>query len=67
MDETKFQEVIRFAIEKEIGTFNLYTMSGRIAKYSGAKDLFKELAEEEEGHRKLLENLQLERIARTKL
>jgi len=67
MDETKFQEVIRFAIEKEIRTFDLYTMCGQIAKYSGAKELFEELAEEEEGHRRLLENLRLERVAQTKL
>ncbi len=67
MDEKKFNEILQFAIEKEIGTFNLYTMCGRMAKYSGAKDLFKELAEEEEGHRKLLENLSIGRVGQAKL
>jgi rubrerythrin len=66
MDEKKFQEIIQFAIEKEIGTYDLYTMCGQIAKYSGAKELFEELAKEE-GHRKLLENLSKEKVAQGKL
>jgi len=67
MDEKEFQEVVRFAIEKEIGTYNLYTMCGQIARYSGAKELFEELAKEEEGHRKLLENLSIGRVDQAKL
>ena len=67
MDEKKFQEIIQFAIEKEIGTHDLYTMCGQIAKYSGAKELFEELAKEEEGHRKLLENLSMEKVDQAKL
>jgi len=67
MDEKKFRRVIEFAIEKEIGTYDLYTMCGEIAKYSGGKELFEELAKEEEGHRKLLEELQVERVAQTEL
>lgn len=67
MDEKKFREIIQFAIEKEIGTYTLYTMCGQIAKYSGAKELFDELAREEEGHRKLLENLSMGRVVQSKL
>ncbi len=67
MDEKKFQDIIQFAIEKEIDTHDLYTMCGQIAKYSGAKELFEELAKEEEGHRKLLENLSIEKVAQAKL
>jgi rubrerythrin len=67
MDEKKFQEIIRFALEKEIGTHDLYTMCGQIAKYSGAKELFDELAMEEEGHRKLLENLSIGKVIEAKL
>ena len=52
MEEKKFREIIQFAIEKETGTHDLYTMCGQIAKYSGAKELFGELAREEERHRK---------------
>ena len=43
MDEKKFNEVLQFAIEKEIGTYNLYAMCKQVAKYSGAKELFAEL------------------------
>ena len=67
MDEKRFREIIQFAIEKEIGTHDLYTMCHQIAKYSGAKELFNELAMEEEGHRKLLENLSAGEVAEAKL
>ncbi len=67
MDEKEFQEVVQFAIEKEIGTFNLYTLCGQIARYSGGKELFEELAKEEEGHRKLLENLSIGKVDQAKL
>ena len=67
MEEKKFHEIIQFAVEKEIGTHDLYTMCGQIAKYSGAKELFDELATEEEGHRKLLENLSSGKVVQAKL
>lgn len=67
MDEKEFQEVLQFAIEKEIGTFNLYTLCGQIARYSGGKELFEELANEEEGHRKLLENLSVRKVDQARL
>ncbi len=67
MEEKKFREIIEFAIEKEIGTHDLYTMCGQIAKYSGAKELFDDLAREEEGHRKLLENLSAGKLSRRNL
>ncbi len=67
MEEKTFREIIRFAIEKEVGTHKLYTLCGQIAKYSGAKELFDELAREEAGHRKLLENLSSGKVAQAKL
>ena len=67
MDEKKFNEVLQFAIEKEIGTYNLYTMCKQVAKYSGAKELFAELAEEEERHRKLLEHVSEGKVFQEKL
>jgi rubrerythrin len=33
-----------------------------VCQYSGTKELFLELAKEEEGHRKLIENLNMEKI-----
>jgi len=47
MDEKQFYEILRFAIEKEMGTHNLSMMCRQAAKYSGGKELFAELAEEE--------------------
>jgi len=38
-----------------------------VTKYSGAKELFLELAKQEEGHRKLLENLKMEKIAKARI
>jgi len=67
MDEKRFKEVLRFAIEKEIGTYNLYTTCQQVAKYSGAKELFAELAEEERKHRELLEHVSAEKVFREKL
>ena len=67
MDKKKFQEIIQFAIEKEIGTYDLYTKCGQIAEYSGAKELFAELAEEEGKHRKLLEHVSAATVFQEKL
>ena len=62
MDEKKFQEILKFAIEKEIKAFDVYKNASQVAKYSGAKELFLDLSKEEEGHRKLLENFSMEKV-----
>ncbi|NWG02911.1 MAG: ferritin family protein [Syntrophaceae bacterium] len=62
MDEKKFKEIIKFAIEKEIKAFDFYTNAKKAAKFSGAKELFSDLAKEEVGHRKMLEKINLKRI-----
>ena len=67
MDEKKFEEIIRFAIDKEIKSYNFYTDASKVAKYSGAKDLFSDLAQQEVGHRKMLEKLDMEKIAQAKI
>ena len=67
MDEKKFKEITRFAIEKEMKAFHFYTSASQVAKYSGARELFLELAQEEEGHRNLLEKLNLEKIAQVRI
>jgi len=67
MDEKKFKEMIQFAIKKESEAFNFYTSASQGVKYSGAKELFLDLAKQEEGHRKLLENLNIEKIARARI
>ena len=67
MDEKNFKEIIQFAIEKEIKAFHFYTSANQVAKYSGARELFSELAKEEEGHRKLLEKLDLKKMVQAKI
>jgi len=67
MDEKKFKEIIQFAIDKEIEAFNFYTGASQNTKYSGGKELFLSLAKEEEGHRKLLENLNMEKVSQKRI
>lgn len=67
MNEKQFQEIIQFTIEKEIRAFDFYTRAGQMGRYSGMKELFLELAKEEESHRKLLENLHMEKIIQARV
>jgi rubrerythrin len=67
MDEKKFKEIIKFAIDKEIKSYNFYTNARQMAKYSGAKDMFSELSKEEVGHRKMLEKLDMKKIIQAKI
>ena len=67
MDEKKFKEIINFAIAKEIKTFDFYTNARKAAKFSGAKDLFSDLAKGEVGHRKMLEKIDVKKINQAKI
>ena len=67
MDLKQYEEMIEFAIEKEIGAFNFYTKASQVAKYSGARELFVDFSKEEEKHRKLLEDITAEKIAELKV
>lgn len=67
MDEKKFKEIIKFAIEKEIKSFNFYVKASKLAKFSGARDLFSDLAKEEVGHRKMLEKLDTKKMVQSKI
>ena len=67
MEEKQFKEIIKFAIDKEIKAYDFYTNASQVAKYSGAKELFTDLAKEEVGHRKLLEKLDMEKIAKVRI
>jgi rubrerythrin len=67
MDEKKFQEIIQFAIEKEIEASDFYTRASQVVKYSGTKDLFLDFAKQEQGHKKLLEDLDLKKVAEAKI
>jgi rubrerythrin len=55
MDFESFEDIIRFAIEKEKEAIAFYREASCQESYSGAKDLFEEFAQEEVKHRTLLE------------
>jgi rubrerythrin len=67
MDEKKFQEIIQFAIEKEIASVDFYTKASQRVKHSGTKELFLDFAEQEKGHRKLLEDLSMGKVIQAKI
>ena len=62
MDEKKFQEIVEFALQKEIEAVDFYTRASGVVKHSGTKALFLDFAKQEEGHKRLLENLSMEKL-----
>lgn len=67
MDEKKFKEIIQFAIDKEVRSFKFYAEASKVAKHSGAKELFIDFSKEEEGHWKLLEKLNMGKVIGTSI
>ena len=66
MSERAFQsiaEIIAFAVDREIDAAETYGRMADIAKTPGLRELLIVLRQEEEGHRRLLEELTAERIA----
>ncbi len=52
-----FEEVMEYAINKEIGAEKFYQDASERESFSGTRELFREFALEERGHVKMLENL----------
>jgi rubrerythrin len=67
MDESKFNEIIQFAIQRERESVDFYKRASQIAKFSGTKELFLDFAKQEEGHRKLLQDLDMDKIVQAKI
>ena len=59
-------EILRFAIRKEADAAAFYKMAADRSN-PGVKKTFKELAKEEEGHKKKLEGFDLKKIEKVKL
>ena len=57
-----FEEIIKFAIEREEEAINSYGEIADIAKTQGLKKLLLELREEEKNHKKLLQSITEEKI-----
>jgi rubrerythrin len=56
-----FEDIVREAIRKEADTALFYQMASERAK-PGMDKMFKELAEEEQGHKKMLEKLDMAKL-----
>ncbi|MFB3924768.1 MAG: ferritin family protein [Syntrophales bacterium] len=51
------KDVLNFAITKEQSSYDLYTMFGDMIRNVSAKKLLRDLAAQELGHRRMLENI----------
>ncbi len=67
MDQRQFQEIRQFAIQKEIEASEFYTRASQLVIYSGTRELFLDFAKQEQGHRKLLEDLDMEKVPHLKI
>jgi len=57
MDEKKFQEMIKFAIQREIQSMDFYKKASALVKHSGTRNLFLDFVKQEEGHKTKLEGV----------
>jgi rubrerythrin len=57
MDEKKFEEMIRFAIQRETESMDFYKKASALVKHSGTRDLFLDFVKQEEGHKTKLEGV----------
>jgi rubrerythrin len=57
MDQKKFEEIIKFAIEREIESMNFYAKALNLVKHSGTRELFLDFVKQEEGHKIKLEEV----------
>jgi rubrerythrin len=62
MNFTNIDEIIAYAIEKEIEAETFYLEAAQKADFSGAKQLFEDFAKEENKHKVLLEQLDKKQI-----
>ena len=67
MDQNRFQEIIEFAIQREIEAADFYHRASQMVKFSGTKEIFLDFAKQEEGHRNLLQNIDMAKVARAKI
>lgn len=62
MDPMRFREIIDFAIEKEQEAVDAYTAASEMVKRSNVKAMLLDLARQEEGHKKKLQNIEPGRV-----
>jgi rubrerythrin len=57
MNERQFEEIIRFAVQREIESMDFYDKASNMVKHSGTRDLFLDFVKQEEGHKTKLEEV----------
>ena len=57
MDEKKFDDMLHFAIEREIESVHFYTEASQKVEHSGTKDLFLDFVQQEKKHKQKLEDV----------
>jgi rubrerythrin len=67
MDPKQFQEIIQFAIQREVESMDFYNKASKMVKLSGTKDLFLDFVKQEEGHKKKLEEVRAGNIVLGKI
>lgn len=67
MNQKVFEEIILFAIRKEVEAATLYETYANLASSEGVRQMFKDLQSEEQKHQKILENLKKEDVTRYRL
>jgi rubrerythrin len=63
MDEKKFDDMLQFAIDREIESVRFYTEGSQKVKHSGAKELFLDFAGQEKKHQQKLEDARKGKIS----
>ena len=62
MDEKKFDDMLHFAIEREIESVHFYTEASQKVKHSGMKELFLDFVQQEKKHKQKLEDVRKGKI-----
>ena len=62
MDQSSFEEVIKFAIEKEQEAMDFYKELSETAKNPAMKPVFLQWSDEEKKHKELLENIEISNL-----
>lgn len=63
MELNTLDDIIEFALEREDASYRLYLNAAKKSTNSSARKIFEELAEQEKGHKKILFNLDKEKIS----
>jgi len=63
MDEKEFDDMLHFAIEREIESVHFYTEASQKVKHSGAQELFLDFVQQEKRHKQKLEDVRKRKIS----